>query len=141
MRHMIIASHAHFASGIYEALSLLGGGSDVDIKVICAFVDGANDIAEAVRAELDPIPEADEVLVCTDIFGGSVNNEFTNVIQQRGNVHLVTNMNLPLLISLLFAINEPDLATAVRTIVAGDDVHPKYCNDELASLDTDDEDF
>lgn len=141
MRHMIIASHAHFAAGIHEALSLLGGGSDVDIKVICAFVDGATDIAQLVEDALAPIPETDEVLVCTDIFGGSVNNEFTKVIQQRGNVHLVTNMNLPLLISLLFAINEPDLATAVRTIVAGDDVHPKYCNDELASLDTDDEDF
>lgn len=141
MRHMIIASHAHFAAGIHEALSLLGGGSDVDIKVLCAFVDGANDIAVAVEDALAPIPESDEVLVCTDIFGGSVNNEFTKVIQQRRNVHLVTNMNLPLLISLLFAINEPDLATAVRTIVAGDDVHPKYCNDELASLDTDEEDF
>lgn len=141
MRHMIIASHAHLASGMYEALSLLGGGSDVDVRVICAFVDGENDISIAVERELETIPGDDEVLVCTDIFGGSVNNEFTSVIQRRENVHLVTNMNLPLLISLLFAINEPDLATAIRTIVAGGDVHPKYCNDELASVDADDEDF
>lgn len=141
MRHLIIASHAHFAAGIYEALSLLGGGSDVDIKVVCAFVDGATDIARMVDEALAPIPSTDEVLVCTDIFGGSVNNEFVKVVQQRANVHLVTNMNLPLLISLLFAIDEPDLATAVRTIVAGDDVHPKYCNDELASLDIEEEDF
>lgn len=34
MRHMVIASHAHFAAGISEALALLGGGSGVDIKVI-----------------------------------------------------------------------------------------------------------
>ena len=50
MRHMVIASHAHFAAGISEALALLGGGSGVDIKVICAFVDGNNDIAQAPRS-------------------------------------------------------------------------------------------
>ena len=114
MRHMVIASHAHFAAGISEALSFLGGGAGVDIKVICAFVDGKNDIAQAVADTLAEIPAEDEVLVCTDIFGGSVNNEFTNVVQQRENIHLVTNMNLPLLISLLFSINEPDLAAAIR---------------------------
>ena len=101
MRHMVIASHAHFAAGISVALSFLGGGAGVDIKVICAFVDGANDIAQEVANTLAEIPEEDEVLVCTDIFGGSVNNEFTNVLQKRENIHLVTNMNLPLLISLV----------------------------------------
>ena len=70
MRHMVIASHAHFAAGISEALALLGGGSAVDIKVICAFVDGKNDIAQAVADTLSEIPAEDEVLVCTDIFGG-----------------------------------------------------------------------
>ena len=70
-----------------------------------------------------------------------MNNEFTNVVQKRANVHLVTNMNLPLLISLLFSINEPDLASAIRAAVSTDEVRPKYCNDELTALDTDDEDF
>ena len=137
MRHMVIASHAHFAAGISEALSFLGGGAGVDIKVICAFVDGKNDIAQAVADTLAEIPAEDEVLVC----GGSVNNEFTNVVQQRENIHLVTNMNLPLLISLLFSINEPDLAAAIRAAVSTDEVRPKYCNDELAALNADDEDF
>ena len=141
MRHMVIASHAHFAAGISEALSFLGGGAGVDIKVICAFVDGKNDIAQAVADTLAEIPAEDEVLVCTDIFGGSVNNEFTNVVQQRENIHLVTNMNLPLLISLLFSINEPDLAAAIRAAVSTDEVRSKYCNDELAALNADDEDF
>ncbi|MFR2054555.1 MAG: hypothetical protein ACLS3Y_04010 [Collinsella sp.] len=34
--------------------------------------------------------------MCTDLFGGSVNNEFTKIVQTRPNTHLVTNMNLPL---------------------------------------------
>ena len=55
MRHMVIASHAHFAAGISEALSFLGGGAGVDIKVICAFVDGKNDIAQAVADTEDAI--------------------------------------------------------------------------------------
>lgn len=141
MRRMVIASHAHFAAGISEALALLGGGSGVDIRVVCAFVDGVNDVAQAVSDALADIPATDEVLVCTDIFGGSVNNEFMNIIQRQKNVYLVANMNLPLLITLLFSIDEPDLEAAIRAAVSADSIQPKYCNDELAAVDADDEDF
>ena len=43
MRNIIIASHAHFAAGINEALELLTGPHE-NVRVICLFVDGNDDV-------------------------------------------------------------------------------------------------
>lgn len=140
MRHLIIASHAHFADGIAESIKLLAG-EPCDIRTICCFVDGENDVADAARRALADIPATDEVVVATDLLGGSVNNEFLSIIQSTTNVHLVTNMSLPLLITLALGINdEDDIAACLRTLVASDEVRPVYCNDALGGVE-EDEDF
>ena len=100
MRQFIIASHAHFAAGINESVSLLSGERD-NVRTLSMYVDGNNDLAAAAAKMLDETPEGDDLVVCTDLFGGSVNNEFTSIVQRRPNTYLVTNMNLPLLIQLL----------------------------------------
>lgn len=41
-----------------------------------------------------------EIIVLTDLFGGSVNNEFLQYINQD-HVYLVAGLNLPLLIELV----------------------------------------
>lgn len=140
MRHIIIATHAHFAAGIAESIELLAGGQ-ADVRTISAFVDGNDDVAAIADQMLAGYPTEDEVVVCTDLMGGSVNNTFMNIIQQREGVHLVTNVNLPALLTLVLTLeDEPDLAAALRTLVASDDVRPVYCNDLVAGA-ADDEDF
>ena len=79
----------------------------------------------------------DEVVVCTDLFGGSVNNEFTKIVQTRPNTHLVTNMNLPLLIQLLFVPESTPIDEAIRQIVEADDTKVKYVNDLLGQAELD----
>ena len=109
MRQFIIASHAHFAAGINESVSLLSGERG-NIRTLSMYVDGNNDLAAAAAKMLDETPEGDDLVVCTDLFGSSVNNEFTSIVQRRPNTYLVTNMNLPLLIQLLLSlihISEP----------------------------------
>ncbi|MFR9005278.1 MAG: PTS sugar transporter subunit IIA [Collinsella aerofaciens] len=120
MRQFIIASHAHFAAGINESVSLLSGERG-NIRTLSMYVDGNNDLAAAAAKMLDETPEGDDLVVCTDLFGGSVNNEFTSIVQRRPNTYLVTNMNLPLLIQLLFAEEGRDTAEVIREICAADD--------------------
>ena len=115
MRQFIIASHAHFAAGINESISLLSGERD-NVRTLSMYVDGNNDLAAVAAKMLDETPEGDDLVVCTDLFGGSVNNEFTSIVQRRPNTYLVTNMNLPLLIQLLFAEEGRDTArSSVRS--------------------------
>lgn len=138
MRQFIIASHAHFASGINESVSLLSGERD-NVRTLSMYVDGNNDLAVAAAKMLDETPEGDDLVVCTDLFGGSVNNEFTAIVQRRPNTYLVTNMNLPLLIQLLFAEEGRDTAEVIREICAADDTRVKFVNDLIEDTEDDEE--
>ena len=100
MRQYIIASHAHFATGIKESVELLSGARD-NVHDLSMFVDDRMDVAEEAQKLLAGMSADDDVVVCTDLFGGSVNNEFTKIVQTRPRTYLVTNMNLPLLPILL----------------------------------------
>ena len=138
MRQFIIASHAHFAAGINESVSLLSGERG-NIRTLSMYVDGNNDLAAAAAKMLDETPEGDDLVVCTDLFGGSVNNEFTSIVQRRPNTYLVTNMNLPLLIQLLFAEEGRDTAEVIREICAADDARVKFVNDLIEDTGDDEE--
>lgn len=138
MRQFIIASHAHFAAGINESISLLSGERD-NVRTLSMYVDGNNDLAAAAAKMLDETPEGDDLVVCTDLFGGSVNNEFTSIVQRRPNTYLVTNMNLPLLIQLLFAEEGRDTAEVIREICAADDTRVKFVNDLIEDTEDDEE--
>lgn len=138
MRQFIIASHAHFAAGINESVSLLSGERD-NVRTLSMYVDGNNDLAAAAAKMLDETPEGDDLVVCTDLFGGSVNNEFTSIVQRRPNTYLVTNMNLPLLIQLLFAEEGRDTAEVIREICAADDARVKFVNDLIEDTEDDEE--
>lgn len=115
MRQYIFASHAHFATGIKESTELLSGARD-NVHDLSMFVDGR-----------------------TDLFGGSVNNEFTKIVQTRPNTYLVANMNLPLLIQLLFSDQEAPADQVIREILAADDTRVKFVNDLLTDADDEEE--
>ena len=71
MRHYVIASHGGFSKGIYESIKIIIG-EQAGVDIITAFIDGKNDIEVLVNGTLEKIPSSDEIIVCTDVFGGSV---------------------------------------------------------------------
>ena len=103
------------------------------------YVDGNEDLVKEAAAILDGFAADDEVVVCTDLFGGSVNNEFTKIVQTRPRTYLVTNMNLPLLIQLLFSDESAPVEETIRAIVAADDTRVKFVNDLLVDDDEEEE--
>lgn len=139
MRQFIVASHAHFASGIVESIGLLSGERE-NVHALSMYVDGNEDLTKEAAAVLDGFAADDEVVVCTDLFGGSVNNEFTKIVQTRPRTYLVTNMNLPLLIQLLFSDESAPVEETIRAIVAADDTRVKFVNDLLVD-DEEEEEF
>ena len=138
MRQYIFASHAHFATGIKESTELLSGARD-NVHDLSMFVDGRTDVAEEAAKLLATFDPADDVIVCTDLFGGSVKNEFTKIVQTRPNTFLVANMNLPLLIQLLFSDQEAPADQVIREILAADDTRVKFVNDLLTDADDEEE--
>ena len=61
------------------------------------------------QAILDILDEEDELIIVADIMGGSVANVFSSYIQSE-KVHIITGLNLPLLISLAQDLNS-DVST------------------------------
>lgn len=137
MVKIMLASHGTFAEGIKSALELILG-KQPNVSTICAYVNGENIIKPRIKDFIEHIQPDEEWVIVTDVFGGSVNNEFMNYLQDH-RIHLVSGMNLPLLVELVTNPSESaeDKIQSALEIAKGE---IKYCNLLLADSQTD-EDF
>ena len=83
--------------------------------------------------EIDRIIQANgdhELFVVSDIFGGSVNNEWMKHINKVNNIHLVSGMNLAFLIELLVQLSneETDSQAAILQAMTCANEGFAYCN-------------
>ncbi|EOH95258.1 hypothetical protein I588_02452 [Enterococcus pallens ATCC BAA-351] len=95
---IILASHGSFASGIESSLKLICGNTAAIESLDCYTVENFD-----LTQSIDDLMERhvnQEIIVVTDIFGGSVNNEFIRYISRPG-FYLVAGLNLPFLIELV----------------------------------------
>ena len=112
MRHILLASHADFAKGMLSAVELIAGVQP-HLKVYSAYTQ-ASDVhfKDQILNDLNQIDPEDEVILVTDLFGGSVNNELLD-LTHRPKTYLVTGMNLLLGLSLILAPKEKRWSAAV----------------------------
>ena len=75
-----------------------------EVKNLTTYVlerDDMDPISNQVRRELDTYGPADEVFICTDMVGSSVNNDMVGLLGSYPQVTLISGMNLPLVITLV----------------------------------------
>lgn len=98
MRKVLVATHGRFAEGIRETMQfIMGSGCTVD--VLNAYTEQTFDMHKEVERLVNGLGEEDELIVAADLFGGSVANAFIQYMP-AGKVHVVTGVNLPMLIEL-----------------------------------------
>lgn len=138
MRYFLFASHGRMAEGVLGAVELILGKQD-HIWTINAYIDDHKDFKEEVSKMMTQISLEDELIVVTDIFGGSVNNEFMNLLNDK-RIHLVTGLNLPLVIELLTKNEqEEDTIQWIQSTVRYSKSFIQYCNE--LDRDAEDDDF
>ncbi|MCJ7843249.1 PTS sugar transporter subunit IIA [Lederbergia sp. NSJ-179] len=98
MRYFLFASHGNFADGILHSLELITGKHE-NIWTINAYVNDGEDLNGQISEVMKRLEAEDELIVVTDIFGGSVNNEFMKLIHDR-RMTLIAGLNLPLIMEL-----------------------------------------
>lgn len=101
MLRVFLASHAHLASGMRSSYSLLAGAAQ-NLTTYDAYVEGdGSTLAETLDAyfENEVCPD-DEVLLLSDIYGGSVNTQMCSYLD-RARTRLVSGVNLAFLIEVL----------------------------------------
>lgn len=140
MRHYVLASHAYLSKGLASALELIIGRQP-NLKYYCAYVDeaGQEHFKDVLLRDLDALPPKDEVIVMTDMFGGSVNNELMELIRRK-NTHLVTGVNLALVIGILTGDEEEPAKGLISRMVEEARTAMLYCNEmDLEEADPMDE--
>ncbi|MBO0448379.1 PTS mannose transporter subunit IIA [Enterococcus sp. MJM12] len=125
-RKMILASHGKFASGILSSLELICG-KNANIQTLDCYITEDFDLTKAVDALMQQNEDA-EVVVVTDLFGGSVNNEFLRYINKE-HFYLVAGMNLPFLIEFATQFTfVPDLKETIATVLSSSKEAIQFCN-------------
>ena len=101
MRKYLIATHGTFASGIKSSIDLIMGESE-HLFLLQAYTDGNKSLQMEIEAVLKQINPEDELIVFSDLTGGSITNQ---IIQYglKENVFIVAGMNLPLLLDIMLA--------------------------------------
>lgn len=118
MRKLLLASHGPLARAMRETLQLFCG-EDPRVKVLCAYVDedtmDVNELIDFWDRSRDP---ADQWIVITDVYGGSVNNAFMERLGDD-SLRLIAGMSLPLVLevfSKLSTLDDAELAALVSSV-------------------------
>jgi len=107
MRKFLIATHGRFASGIKSSLDMIIGAQD-NIFVLDAYTENNVPIQDHLDEILKEVEIGDELVVFTDIMGGSITNQIIQRISSS-NAHIVSGVNLPLLIEVVLSDPNEDL--------------------------------
>ncbi len=135
-RHTIIATHGTLAQGLSSALHIIVGELK-DTTVICGYTTPDFDLQATIEATMDTIDfSTTEVVVFTDLLGGSINNGFISALGKYP-FHLFTNTNLGVLMD--YFITNPDLDDFTKKL-NGEDFKPMDCNALVATMANNSED-
>ena len=139
MQRLVLASHGYLAEGMKNSAQIIVGKS-ATIYTICAYVKEGITLESQINELFDSFPEDDEMIVVTDIFGGSVNNEFMQRLQNR-RFWLVSGMNLPLVIQLAMAEDGGCISESIKEALETGREMICFCNPMVEVASKEQEEF
>jgi mannose/fructose-specific phosphotransferase system component IIA len=116
MRKFLIAAHGSFSSGIKSSLDIIIGQME-NVFIIDAYVNDNRSIENELNTILTNITAEDELVVFSDLVGGSITSQILRCAL-RENVHVVSGMNLPLLIDIMLADADTPVAAVIENAVS-----------------------
>lgn len=139
MQRLVLASHGYLAEGMKNSAQIIVGKS-AKIYTICAYAKEGITLESQINELFDSFPEDDEMIVVTDIFGGSVNNEFMQRLQNR-RFWLVSGMNLPLVIQLAMAEDGGCISESIKEALETGREMICFCNPMVEVASKEQEEF
>jgi fructoselysine and glucoselysine-specific PTS system IIA component len=113
MRKYLIATHGTFAKGIHSSLEIIMGTPE-NVFLLQAYTGENKSIKEELDTVLEKISKEDELIVFTDLMGGSVTNQILQYALKK-NVYIISGLNLPLLLDILLADQEIPVNEVIET--------------------------
>ena len=125
-KKLLIAPHSVFADGIKNAMELVTGEQN-SVSTLCAYTNDMTEVETPIKEIIDALCDDEELIVTTDIFGGSVNNEFMKYLS-KSNIYLIAGVNLPLLFELIMNLESENTVQMIETAVKNARKQLQYCN-------------
>ena len=138
MNHLVIATHSTLSEGFFKSVKLIVG--DVkNVSYITAYEDKTIDYDELIKKTVSDFDYTQgNLIVATDLWGGSVNNEFTKYLEEYP-FHLIAGVNLITVMMLILQLETLDAMT-IKNIIQECSNSLIYCNDVIKN-DSEDNDF
>ena len=86
MRKILLASHGYLAKGMKQTLELILGKQS-SVEILCGYTPECENVRDAIREIVENAGE-EELIILTDVFGGSINNECMRYLG-RQKYHLI----------------------------------------------------
>lgn len=129
MKHLIITGHSKISEGISAAIKFVLG---IEVPYFNAYVENEESFKDRIIKEIEKYPNEDDIIIATDIFGGSVNNEMMQLLN-RPNIYLVSGMNMALVAALAMAGDTEDTEHLIRSCIEQAKEGIVFCNEALLS--------
>lgn len=117
MKKMVIATHGKLAEGFRNTLDILGIALDhiSAMNFYCGETCGEKEVKQC----FDDLKQGEQLIICTDIQFGSVNQMFLKEAARRNviDVFIITGVNLPLLLEIATStspLTKVELTTMVQ---------------------------
>jgi len=138
MRKFLIATHGALAKGAQSSLDIIIGATD-HVFIIQAYLDGNKSIEAELLAVMEQVSPSDELVIFSDLLGGSVNNQILK-FALRENVHVVSGFNLPLLIEVILSDASSPIVEIIGSAIERAKEQIVYVNNLMTIRPNEDED-
>ena len=129
MRKILLCTHGEFASGIKSSLEVITGNSD-NVHDICVL---AEDTMETVKSKIQDFVDRNkenDVVIMTDIVGGSPTQASFYIMSENENVSLLTGLNLALLLEIVLSAEE-DTKSVIKNAMESAKTSVQFLNGAL----------
>lgn len=112
MTKVVIATHGKLAKGFKHSIEFIMG-EQPNLVAICAYTPECTDFILAINNFIKTVSLEEHIVFTTDLLGGSVNNDLMKICQRKSRLHLISGINMPLLIQLLIQIKNSEINRAI----------------------------
>ena len=131
---ILVIGHGRFAEGVKSAAQIIVGDLS-EVTFMNTYVDDID-----FHFELDKyFSNNTNILVLTDLFGGSVNQAIMQYITKE-NIEIITGVNIPLVLEILLS-NITGKNLDIREIVSNAKEQIMFVNDVLENSNNDEGEF
>ncbi|MCX8720441.1 MULTISPECIES: PTS sugar transporter subunit IIA [Lactobacillus] len=132
MSQFIIATHSYLANGYQSSLKFFDSSVN-NVQFINAYVDEQTNFTDELSQMLDQMPN-EQVVILTDMPGGSVNREAVNLIKKY-HCQVISGINLALVLELVLNADQTLSDETIRLAVSQAQKQLVYVNDLLKEDD------